>query len=390
MNQIRKYAPLALALSLVFLIVFVLPKPPPQRNLSGVIEIGVISPTDETYVEYKYLAGLAEDELNALCNESGLSISFSLNVSSGENSVARSMDIVMDSWRRGVDLFVAGGYHSQLTAMRSFVYDNQLLVVSPSSTNVDMNRDDYIIRMSPNDAEYAPALAPLLIDYGVDRVVLLGRESIVDREGGPFSNSYRVHGGEVIGTVTYPWEGSFNASLGEAESILEDHNVDSGAGVLLLDYISPDEIHLLSKPYNRLSDVQWINIEAYPYYSMNQVPNVTGLKLLSPHPVLVPSEKTSVIGDLFEKEFGEELDFTDGCVYDSCILLGRSIIELDSTNTSLLRNELPGVAESYIGLTGPCGFDSNGDRSVYRMGLFMYDDKVSEWGLVRYYDHPLK
>ncbi|MFW6109744.1 MAG: ABC transporter substrate-binding protein [archaeon] len=255
MNQIRKYAPLALALGLVFLIVFVLPEPVPQGNLSGVIEIGVISPTDESYPEYKYLAGLAEDELNTLCNESDLGLSFRFNVSSAENSPARSMEIVMDQWRRGVDLFVAGGYHSQLTVMRSFVDDNEILVISPGSTNVDMSRDDYIYRMSPNDAEYAPALASLLMDYGVDRVLLLGRESLVNREGPPFSNAFEDSGGEVIGTVLYPWESGFNASLGKAESILESNHAGSEAGVLLLDYVSPDMIHRLSMTYNRLSDV---------------------------------------------------------------------------------------------------------------------------------------
>ena len=387
MNQIRKYAPLAFALGLVFLIVFVLPNPLPQRNLSGVIEIGVISPTDESYPEYKYLAGLAEEELNTLCNESDLGISFRFNVSSAENSVARSMEIVMDQWRQGVDLFVAGGYHSQLTAIRSFVDDNEVLVLSPSSTYIDMNRDDYIIRMSPNDAEYAPALAPLLMEYGVDRVVLLGRRSIVNREGEPFYNVYEVHGGEVIGTVTYPWGSSFNVSLGEAESILEAYNLESGVGVLLLDYVSPDMIHRLSTPYNRLSDVTWINIDAYPYYSMNRVPNVTGLKLLSPYPVLVDNNQTRGINGLFMDRFGEEVDFVDGCVYDSCMLLGYSVIELDSTNTSLLRMELPMVASSYVGLTGRVGFDVNGDRAVYRMGLFSLDvDKTSGWEMVGYHD----
>jgi hypothetical protein len=81
-------------LVLVFFIVFILPKPIPQRTLSGVIEIGVISPTDETFQEYDYLTKLAEDELNTICNESGLGISFNFNVSSGENSPARVYELL--------------------------------------------------------------------------------------------------------------------------------------------------------------------------------------------------------------------------------------------------------------------------------------------------------
>ncbi len=67
---------------------------PIESTLSG--EIGGTSPSDEAYVEYMYLAGLAVDELNALCDESGLGISFRFNVSNGENSVADILDLVMD------------------------------------------------------------------------------------------------------------------------------------------------------------------------------------------------------------------------------------------------------------------------------------------------------
>ncbi|MFH1180066.1 MAG: ABC transporter substrate-binding protein, partial [Candidatus Bathyarchaeota archaeon] len=323
---------ISFALGLVFLIVFIFPEQAPQRNLSGVIEIGVISPTDETYAQYEYLAGLAEDELNAICNESELGITFDFNVSSGESSPARVYELVEAQWRQGVDIFVAGGYHSQLTAMSSFLNDNEILVLSPSSTYVDMNLDDYIYRMSPNDSVYAPTLALLLKDYGYDRILLLGRESLVIREGAPFSNVYEALGGEVIDIVTYPWEVEFNTSLDQAEVILGS-NYDSGSdiGILLLDYVQADEILRASEPYSRLSNATWINIDAYRYPSMNIVPYSTDVKLLSPSPVLVPSEKTRIIGDMFENRFDEELDFVDGCVYDSCMLLGLSIIELDST-----------------------------------------------------------
>jgi ABC-type branched-subunit amino acid transport system substrate-binding protein len=70
------------------------------------------------------------------------------------------------------------------------------------------------------------------------------------------------------------------------------------------------------------------------------------------------------------------------------MLLGLSVIELDTTNSSYIRSELPKVAESYAGLTGPIGFDENGDRNIFRMGLFAYGFKENrEWDLIRYHDH---
>ncbi len=383
---------IVLGVALIFVIVFILPKPIPQRNLSGVIEISVISPTDETLSEYRYLAELAEDELNTMCNESEIGISFTFNVSSGESSPARVYEIVEDQWRRGVDLFVAGGYHSQLTVMRSFVDDNEILVLSPSSTNVDMNLDDYIYGISPNDSVYAPNLAPLLMDYGVESVLLIGRESNVNREGAPFSIEYEELGGKIIGTVTYPWEAEFNSSIDQVMSIIGSHGVSgSSIGILLFDYVQADAIMQLSESYPVLSNVTWIGMDAYRYPSLGIVSNSTNIRLLSISPVLVLSIKTRVIGEMFEDRLGRELDFVDGCVYDSCMLLGLSIIELDSNNSSLLREELPNIASSYVGLTGSIGFDANGDRDVFRIGLFAYGyEDIPEWDLVGYYDCSLE
>jgi branched-chain amino acid transport system substrate-binding protein len=382
---------IAFAILIVFLAVFILPKPIPTRNLSGVIEIGVISPTDETYPEYLYLAELAENELNTLCNQSDLGISFIFNVSSGEDSPARTLEIVMESWRQDVDLFVAGGYHSQLTVIRSFVDDNHILVLSPSSTNIDMNRDDYIYRISPNDSVYAPSLASLLMDYGIESVIVIGRESVVNRDGASFSDSYMEHGGEVIDIISYPWETEFNSSFNQIMTLIEPHGAsDSSIGILLLDYVQADTIQQLSESYPLLSNVTWINMDAYRYPSLDIVSNASLVNFLSISPVLVPSNKTEMIEEMFVSRFGNELDFDDGCVYDSCMLLGLSVIALDSSNSSILRDELPSVASGYVGLTGTVGFDNYGDRDVFRMGLFEYNyDEIPEWKYVGFFDYPL-
>lgn len=382
-NRSKAFASIAIIILFITLVTL---KEHKDTKFLTTVNIGVISPTDETYAQYEYLTKIVEDKLNAICNDSEIKISFNFNVTSGEGSAARVYELVEEQWRQGVDIFVAGGYHSQLTAMRFFVEDNEILILSPSSTNIDMSLDDFIIRMSPNDSVYSPALAPLLKDYGIESILLLGRESIINREGASFVSNFESSGGVIIGTVTYPWESNFSMALNEAERILEFQNAE--VGILLLDYVDPYEIHRFSIPYNRLSNVTWINIDTYPYYSMNRVPNVTCMKLLSPSPVLVLCEKTQIIGDMFENRFGEELDFIDGCVYDSCMLLGLSIIELDSTNSSLLQEELPNIAENYVGLTGPLGFDSNGDRDVFRMGLFAFGfDETPGWKMVEYYDY---
>ena len=393
--NVNNKIPFIFLILVLFITIIYFPKTQPidrpmnneASGLSGVVEIGVISPTNETYAQYEYIAKLAEDELNLICNESNLEVSFSFNVSSGESSPAVVLERVMDQWRRGVNLFVAGGYHSQLTAMRSFINDNKVLVISPSSTNIDMNHVDYIYRMSPNDSLYGPSLTSLLLEYGINRVLLLGRDNLFNYDGVWFSDAYLELGGEVIDTLTYPYDVEFNAVLGEAEAILESQ-AGSDIGILLIDSIRADEIQQASEQYNRLMNSTWISPYAYRYPSLNITGSST-VKFLSLSPLLVQSEATKAVEEEFKNRFDEEIDFVDGCVFDSCMLLGLSVIDL--TNSSYIRSELPKVAESYVGLTGPIGFDENGDRDIFRMGLFAYGfNENPEWSLGEYYDYSLE
>ena len=139
--------------------------------------------------------------------------------------------------------------------------------------------------------------------------------------------------------------------------------------------------------YPNLSNVTWLNIDAYRYPSMEIWLESIQVKILSPHPVLVQNEKVKLIGDEFKAKFGKELVFNEACVYDSCMVIGFSVIEADSINSSIVKEVLPSVAEDFSGITGKCSLDKNGDRLDFQMGLFTLDyEPVFEWLLIgRYY-----
>ncbi len=65
----------------------------------------------------------------------------------------------------------------------------------------------------------------------------------------------------------------------------------------------------------------------------------------------------------------------------------RDRLEADSVNASLVREEIIGVADDYVGLTGPCGLDESGTRHVYHIGLFeIVSDPNPRWALIGEYD----
>jgi hypothetical protein len=71
------------------------------------------------------------------------------------------------------------------------------------------------------------------------------------------------------------------------------------------------------------------------------------------------------------------------------MVLGLSVIEADSINTSEVMEVLPLVAGDFVGLTGPCGFDMYGDRLVFRTGLYAVGyDQGLRWMLIGWYYSP--
>lgn len=359
-----------------------------QEVDSNTVTIGVISTTDQDYEKYAFLTELAEEDLNQICNELNSDVRFSFNVSSGEDNPGRVLEQVMDLWSNGVYFFVAGGYTSHLTAMYSFVNDNEIMVVSPGSSSIELELEDYIFRMSPSDSVYAPILAHLVYDNGFDIIFVLGRDSFVNNQGASFISEYEALGGDIIDVITYddPNYGYVNALEG-IEKVLESLGSNySNVGIFLVEDTRAGDILQLSESYTCLSNVTWININAYRYPSLNIVPDSFQVKLLSPYPVPVSSSKTQKIEEMYENRYTDDFNFDDACVYDSCMLLGLSIIDLDSTDPNFLCDEIVNFSSYYNGLTGSCRLNTNGDRVDFRMGLFAYGIEELDWVNVGYYD----
>ena len=186
------------------------------------VNLGVISTSNESYPRYEFLARLAENDLNRICNESGLDLKFVFNVSSGEGSPARALDLLWDQWSRGVSLFVAGGYTSQLTVMYSFVNDNEIIVISPSCSNVQLNQSDYIFRLSPSDSTSGNIMAYVSKVYGVDEMVILARNDSWTRYiGDKFSEEFTELDGVIIGKIVYQFfdESEFDEHLDKGRAL---------------------------------------------------------------------------------------------------------------------------------------------------------------------------
>ena len=357
--------------------------------LSGVVQIGVISPTDEDLPRYKYMAELAETDLNSLCAESGFNITFRFQLSSANRMAAGALENTQAFHNMGVDLIVGGGWSSQLCVMRSYVNDNEILVISPSSTNPQefSLQNDYIYRLCTHDFITGEIMAEVVESLGLERVLIIERgDSWAEGVGNWFSREYS---GEVIGRVRYAAEiTAFNEVLDEAESLLSNEVSGSKFGVFLIAFKETNDILAELIHYPNLSNVTWLGAEPMVItldpVGMESI--INSIRLITPLIVPFPSERLDSIAEDYQAEIDDVLDFYDASIYDSCMVLGHSVIAAESIYACVVREVLPGVAEDYVGLTGPCGLDVNGDRRLFQMELHELCVEPLRWKLVGYYD----
>ena len=383
---------ISLTLLTVFLIVFLAPKPSPEplnQPLSGEIEIGVITATSSELEKYLYLAGLVEAELNQLCNTSGLNASFSFTVVDGATSAATALSNAQYFHESGVDLLVGGGWASQLWAMRDYINTRGMVIISPSSTNPQepMILADAVFRLSPHDFRAGDIMATVVSDYGIDKVVILERDdawaSGIDEW---FTEKYLQLGGSVVARVKYPPEtaSDFGSYLEEAVSQLDSQTGD--LGVLYLSFGEINRVLEESDAYPSLANYTWFGAILDTHFSMR---HDTMHPSIAPNQIPVLTNTSSPIINDYESRFSENLSFYDANIYDSCMIMGLSVIEANSVNTSQVIKVLPRVAEEYVGLTGPCGLDEYGDRRVFTTGIYaMGYNPGFEWELLGYHHSP--
>ncbi len=79
--------------------------------------------------------------------------------------------------KKGVDLVISGGWSSMLSASRSYVDDNDMILVGTSSTSPCglPIPNDRLYRMIPPESYLPNALASIMWSYGVKSVIILQR-----------------------------------------------------------------------------------------------------------------------------------------------------------------------------------------------------------------------
>ena len=347
------------------------------------VQLGVMSPSDELLPKYNYIAQLAQDEINAYCNQSGLNQRFNFIVTNAASIPENAYRITKNYHEEGVNLIVGYGWNSHLNASLEYAMENQMVLVSPSSTSPLYAKQDRCYRLLPDDQREAKAIANMITNYGVDTIIILQRK---DSWGENFAESFlwefRADGGEVIDWISYSVEETSDISecLDRADSGVLDsiqHKGKDKVGVLLIALDEASTVLLEAEEHSVLLNITWFSTEATTLDQgilTNAGHVASRVSLLGPVNTHIYNEDYQEVNKLYIKEFGEPLDFSIANVYDGCWLLALSVIEAESTKGDDVSRVFGDVAYKHYGITGPLDVNEEGDRSWIRYYIYGYYD----------------
>jgi len=345
------------------------------------VRIGVVSPTHVSDPGYQFLARLAECEINAYCNESGIDYRFEFVFGCAGGSAQGALDETRRLHGLGANLSVGYGWSSQLCASyNNFGEEHGMTVISTGSTSPlsCCRKEDRAFRLNPYEGELLAPAALMIHSLGVTDIVVLQRgDSWGDFMCEGFGEEFAELGGRIASVIRYDafiWDeegeygGFIRGFMEDAEfalkAVVEEKGEDSVA-VLDASFQEVAKMLWLAEEFPILLEVAWFRPERLSDPSIvieNASEAAVRVGLYGCRLNIPDNPVYKRVNETYHEEFGEPLGFIEANVYDGCWIMALSVIEANSTEGVAVYEALPGVAANYSGVTGRCILDEYGDR----------------------------
>ncbi len=360
------------------------------------VKIGVMSNTDSSFPQDRFLADIARSEINAYCDEADLEYRFDFIYTNADGHADNVKNITIWYHDQGVRIIIGFGWSSFFcSSAYTFGKENNMTLISPSSTSPTYNREDHVFRLCTNDLKQVSPIAAMIRSLHVSGIVILQRaDAWGDGIVGALKELIEAEGGPVIETIRYAGEvTTFHRYLDEAEEALQRLAEEGGTGktgVLVISFSEVETILQEATMHPELLSVPWFGSEEIA--SSARILDEAGeeavkVRLISPQVDHVPEGDASrvymTLNSSYYDETGYDLGFHSANIYDACWIAALSVIEAGTDNGADVQRVLPYVAAGYTGATGRCLLDENGDREKMDYSLLGYFNVDGEYKYLR-------
>jgi branched-chain amino acid transport system substrate-binding protein len=269
---------------------------------------------------------------------------------------------------------VVGPYSSaELKAVAPYANENGMVLINYGSTvpSLGVAREN-VFRLVPDDSHQGLALATVTQERGVRLLIPFIRDDVYGN--GLFNatrTAFEQHGGVVTeGTRFAINTTNFSGALDAVRPQLTQATATYGlgaVGVLIVGY-EGDTVPMLTTAGKdaQWSAARWWGVEATPINTVLANGTVAQSAALLNY---TAAQQIEGQGERYARlmqnaSVERTVQTSDGSfAYDAVWIMARAIAEVGSLNSTALREAIPRVASSYIGITGNTTLNAVGDRA---------------------------
>jgi branched-chain amino acid transport system substrate-binding protein len=362
-----------------------------KSYLPETILIGITASGTASLESVRAVVNITQAEINAYCEKEGFPHRFEFVIRNNREDASEAVGNTMWFHDNGVNLVVGHPNNQECSLAMDYVnsYDMMLLSPSASSRSLSISGDNFY-RTCPSELYQAVAIAEALDGMGFEAILVVQKG---DEWGEDFYDALEEEfeglGGVVYERFVYdPEDPKFISVLNRLEAVAQSAIEDHGSGGVAIQVIGSDEVSSLIKDaeaFPTLYGIEWFGTSkiANDTKLFRSVAQEAGqLRLYSPVPVPEEDGRYAAFAGEYRERVGSKPDFYSSAMYDACWLYALTVVEVWTTDTGFVRHELPDVAESYAGASGPCRLDVYGDRMVVDYEFWGYrlegDEVASE------------
>ena len=300
-----------------------------------------------------------------------VSVEFLTDTADGQAAI--HLEKVQSFKAMDVTIFIGGGWSSQAQAALSYVNDNDMLMISSSSTSPLLAiPNDRLFRICPTDYVQGPAISNMWKSWGVDAILIFQRgDSWADGIYNVLLPELEIVDIAVIERVRYAAEVTeFSSYLATMDRLLGEAIAEYGEDRVGIQTISFDEqVVMMSQTgdYPNIRKVIFMGTESSGR-SQRMIDDAAGMQnagggfssLMTP----AKSWKWISLDERFFDLVAQPASFYTSTSYDASYALALSVIESGSVDANDVTPLWPTVPNNYFGTSGWVMLDENGDRAA--------------------------
>ncbi|RJP24863.1 MAG: hypothetical protein C4527_18120 [Candidatus Omnitrophota bacterium] len=364
-------------------------------------KIGVLLSLTGSYAEtgQRILSTLqtSYEEINAILrNNYTPHSSIELIVEDTESDPAIALQKIMQLHDQGIRFVIGPLTSAELESVSAYAVENEMIIISPTSTASSLNREDTIFRLMLNDRKQSKALAALIMDQHYTQAVVLYRN---DTYGAgfyqDFKSSFELLGNPAVDGVPYDVNTTdFTPIIQQLEAIIPAQNRNATA-IVLVSYDEAADIMSAIPENSILAGLRWFGTDSTALNSI--IAQNAGAAAFADRAHFTASIMSIKMGWVYmvsDYAFFHEMTnrlgglprASDVAAYEAAWLYFTIFSGLDWEPTPDLQQILDVISAvtnqySIIGVMSNFMFDAGGDREygVFDFYQFRQDNEPGEW-----------